>query len=117
MIDTTELPVCRNPKSPSPQSHYELPTDRLNAAYRRKAGDRARGKGLHRLAEIAAGDDNVPGIVSGGLALRWERGFWCRPGVDSIAGTVAQSIEARGHVLEPVGDDMDDAFLALQFAD
>ena len=33
----------------------------------------------------------------------------------SLAGAAAQSIEARGHVLKPVGDDMDDALLALQF--
>src|SRR5205085_7648774 len=68
------------------------------------------------LADIAAGDDDVAGVVTGRLGGRCERRFWCRPGGDSIAGVVAQSIEARSHVLEPVGDDMDDAFLALQFA-
>src|SRR5271165_543087 len=41
MLDTAELPVCRNPKSPPPQSPDQPPTDRLNAAYRRQAGNRA----------------------------------------------------------------------------
>src|SRR5580704_1370536 len=115
MIDSAELPVCRNPKRPPPQSPYQPPTDRLNAAYRRQARNRARGSGLHRLAEIAAGDDDVTRIVAGRLGGRCERRFRRRPGL-TLAGKVAQSIEARGHILEPVGDDMDDAFLALQFA-
>jgi hypothetical protein len=72
-------------------------------------------KANHALAEIAAGDDDVARIVAGRLDGGRERRFRRRPGL-SLAGAVAQSIEARGHVLKPVGDDMDDALLALQFA-
>jgi hypothetical protein len=72
-------------------------------------------KANHALAEIAAGDDDVARIVAGRLDGGRERRFRRRPGL-SLAGAVAQSIEARGYVLKPVGDDMDDALLALQFA-
>src|SRR5260370_29516876 len=37
-------------------------------------------------------------------------GIWQR----LVAGAVAQGVETRGHVPEVLGDDVDDAFLALQ---
>jgi hypothetical protein len=53
-------------------------------------------KANHALAEIAAGDDDVARIVAGRLDGGRERRFRRRPGL-SLAGAVAQSIEARGH--------------------
>src|ERR1700751_414254 len=88
MIDSAELPVCRNPKRSPPQSPYQPPADRLNPAYRRQARNRARGNGLHRLAKIAAGDNNVAGVVTGRLGGRCERRFRRRPGL-TLAGKVA----------------------------
>src|SRR5260370_4390881 len=64
MVDAIELPIRRNPKSSAPQSTDQPGADGLNAALCRKARDRAQGNGLHRLAEIAAGDNNGAGVVT-----------------------------------------------------
>src|SRR3989442_4399 len=68
MIDTAELPVCRNPEGSSPQSDDQPAADRLDAAPSREASNREKGGGLHGLAEISAGDDDIAGIVAGRLS-------------------------------------------------
>src|SRR5260370_41555781 len=95
MVDAIELTNRRNPESSAPQSTDQPGADGLNAALCRKARDRAQGNGLHRLAEIAAGDNNVAGVVTGRLGGRWERRVRRRPGL-SLGGTVWHGVLAPG---------------------
>src|SRR4029077_17643582 len=65
------------------------------------------------LAEIAARDDDLARVVAGDAFGqgdgRFANGRW-----RLVAGSVAQRVETAGPVLEILGDDMDDVFLALQ---
>src|SRR5579863_472647 len=67
-------------------------------------------------AEIAAVDDDVGGMtvarVIAGDAFRQRENRFAGGFVDAGAG--AQGLQARGQVAQILGDDMDDAFLALQ---
>src|SRR5262249_43945467 len=65
-------------------------------------------------AEVAAGDDEAVRIVAGQALAQRKRRFPRRRGV--VACALAQRVGPRGPVLQILGDDMDDALLALQLA-
>src|SRR5262249_49809270 len=67
------------------------------------------------LAEIPARDDDVSGIVTWRFRRKRERRVYGRPALGFV-GAVAQGVKTWGHVLQAIGDDVNDGLLALQFA-
>src|SRR5207302_8172042 len=65
--------------------------------------------------EIAAGDDDVTGIATRRLCGGCEGRFRRASRLD-LARVVAQRVEPRRQIVETVGNDVNDAFFALQFA-
>src|SRR5207302_738768 len=66
-------------------------------------------------AEISARDDEVVRIVAGD-PLAQRKGRLAGGRERAVAGTVAQGTQTRRHIAQILGDDVDDALLALQAA-
>src|SRR5579864_3740445 len=67
-------------------------------------------------AEIAAGDGEVVRVAAGKALAQGEGRLGARRFLVGGAGAVAQGVKTRGPVPQVLGDEVDDAFLALQQA-
>src|SRR6516162_4687105 len=66
--------------------------------------------GRQGLAKVPGRDDEVVSVPTGRLYWNGKRRFW------RVAAELAQDVEPRGQIGEPLGDDVDHILFALQFA-